>query len=55
MHAGCCAGRRRQHSPAPVDINADSNATYAFVAGEGATGAFDLVVSLHTQAGDADL
>ncbi|KAL4436555.1 hypothetical protein ABPG75_003694 [Micractinium tetrahymenae] len=36
-------------------VVADSNVTYSFVAGEGATGAFDLVFSLHTQAGDADL
>ncbi|KAL4426254.1 hypothetical protein ABPG77_009869 [Micractinium sp. CCAP 211/92] len=36
-------------------VVADSNATYAFVAGEDATGAFDLVFSLYSQAGDADL
>lgn len=43
---------RRRSLPIPA---ADGNITYAFTAEEGATGQYDIVLTLRTHAGDADL
>lgn len=55
MHCTCQAPNKLPTTHLVARAFADSKVTYVFVAGEGAMGTYDLVFSLQTQSGDADL